>query len=326
MSFSEPGLSIRLSWPGISNCVTSHKNPESSDESQTEVPSFGWTNEKQKLKTSTLLKRCVHWCSWVWCSLGWSGVMGAFFPSLLRLLFYSGVGNRPQHLIQWPTGPDPAHLIPDQRPPGLQFGHPWSALLCSQEREENKPCEPPGNAGKHLILLDSPQCWQLSTTTCWALAVPGSVGPERRISGKSLYLPKWASGIWMCWSQKGETIQKGEALCGRAKGLARGEGLGVLHSLLNLIPWASTPTPMASITSSFLQNPYFSSPNLFFQLQTPRSNIQQNDSESSGSNYPKLHSSSLLTYTCSWWVRPDSDQIPHISIPSQQLAPIAATC
>lgn len=120
-------------------------------------------------------------------------------------------------------------------------------------------------------------------------------------------------------SERGSTMWKGERAC-------QGEGLGVLHSLLNLIPWASTPTPMASITSSFLQNPYFSSPNLFFQLQTPRSNIQQNDSESSGSNYPKLHSSSLLTYTCSWWVRPDSDQIPHISIPSQQLAPIAATC
>ena len=102
--------------------------------------SFCWTKEKHEQEH---LKSCIHWCSWVWCGSGWFGAVmdgggllscWRFVPSLLCFLLYAGVGNRPQSLVQWPAGPDSAHLILDQWPPGLQFEHPWSAPLCSQER------------------------------------------------------------------------------------------------------------------------------------------------------------------------------------------------
>ena len=80
MSLSEPGLSIRLAWTGISNCVTSHKNLKSSDENQT-GDSIPQLNEGEtEAKTSTPLSHMftvVVGSGVVWGGQRWWG------PSLL---------------------------------------------------------------------------------------------------------------------------------------------------------------------------------------------------------------------------------------------------
>lgn len=145
-------------------------------------------------------------------------------------------------------------------------------------------------------------------TELWLCAkLYGSRG--KKISGKSLNLPKWASGRGEaafyrngeCRNRECRNREKHHVEGWKSMGLSRAGCLGVpLCSLLSSLPRTSTSISTAAVTRSFQPNLYFSSPNLFFEPLIPKFYIQQNVRESSGSNYPQLHSWSLLPYTSSW--------------------------
>lgn len=103
---------------------------------------------------------------------------------------------------------------------------------------------------------------------------------EKRISGKSLNLPKWASGrgeTAFCRNGEYRNGEKHHVEGWKEKGLSRAGCLGVpLCSLLSSLPRTNTSISTAAVTRSFQPNLYFSSPNLFFEPPIPKFYIQQN--------------------------------------------------
>ena len=138
-----------------------------------------------------------------------------------------------------------------------------------------------------LILLSVSNTHLLFTELWLCARLHGS--REKKESQASLWT--YQNGLLVHEWRKGEVAsRKGKHYVEGRKnmGLSRAGCLCVpLHSLLSSLPGASTSIPTASITRSFQQNRYFSSPSLFFEPQTPRFNIQQNVSESSRVKLPK---------------------------------------
>lgn len=94
---------------------------------------------------------------------------GAGHTSFLGLLFQSGVGHRPQHLLQWPAGLDTVCLVPNQRQTELQAQHLPRAPCEEKKEEEDQPLA--ASAGKCSAPLATPWWFKAySPVTSWALA------------------------------------------------------------------------------------------------------------------------------------------------------------
>ena len=155
------------------------------------------------------------------------------------------------------------------------------------------------------------------------------MGPERRKNLRQVFEPT-KMGFWYMNGGKGRwrperasTMWKDERTWGFP-----GLDVCVFPSILfsARFPGQVHRYPLLQLPEASNKTGIFLAPVSFLSLRLLDSIFNRMSQSPQGSNYPKLHSPSLLPYTSSWWVGPEADHSPCITTSSQQPAHVDASC